>query len=96
MQAEGEIVQLPTERAAPPKDFRMFFEEEHGHRLPVRTRMDEREPGGRAWAPSGNAIAYSAPEGDSYSTYVVDAETHRVTPGGFPAWLNDHTVIVQG
>ena len=30
MQAEGEIVQLPTERAAPPKDFRMFFEEEHG------------------------------------------------------------------
>ena len=53
---------------------------------------------GVAWAPRGNAIAYSAPEGDSYSTYVVDAdthETHRVTPGGFPTWLNDHTVIVQ-
>src|SRR6266487_6210404 len=30
MQAEGEIVQLPTERVAPPKDFRTFFEEEHG------------------------------------------------------------------
>ena len=29
MQAEGEIVQLPTERVAPPKDFRTFFEEEH-------------------------------------------------------------------
>src|SRR5438552_2524752 len=30
MQAEGEIVQLSTERVAPPKDFRIFFEEEHG------------------------------------------------------------------
>src|SRR5438552_10848421 len=30
MQAVGEIVQLPTERVAPPEDFRMFFEEEHG------------------------------------------------------------------
>jgi RNA polymerase sigma factor (sigma-70 family) len=30
MQAEGEIVQLLTEGVAPPKDFRMFFEEEHG------------------------------------------------------------------
>jgi len=30
MQAEGEIVQLPTERVAPPKDFRMFFEESTG------------------------------------------------------------------
>src|SRR6188472_3019049 len=29
MQAEGEIVQLPTERVAPPRDFRTFFEEEH-------------------------------------------------------------------
>jgi len=29
MQAEGEIVQLPTERVAPSKDFRTFFEEEH-------------------------------------------------------------------
>src|SRR6266550_8149969 len=29
MQAEGEIVQLPTERVAPSRDFRTFFEEEH-------------------------------------------------------------------
>ena len=35
MQAEGEIVQLPTERVAPPKDFRVFFEEEHGRLFKV-------------------------------------------------------------
>ena len=29
MQAEGEIVQLPTQRVAPSRDFRTFFEEEH-------------------------------------------------------------------
>jgi RNA polymerase sigma-70 factor, ECF subfamily len=29
MQAEGEVVQLPEQRVATPKDFRTFFEDEH-------------------------------------------------------------------
>jgi Tol biopolymer transport system component len=50
------------------------------------------------WAPDANLMAYSVVEGDWFATYVINAtsgETRRVTTGGFPAWLDDHTLIVQ-
>jgi dipeptidyl aminopeptidase/acylaminoacyl peptidase len=50
------------------------------------------------WAPHANLMAYSVAEGDWFATYVIDAtsgQTRRVTTGGFPVWLDDHTLIVQ-
>jgi Tol biopolymer transport system component len=51
-----------------------------------------------AWAPHGNALAFSLVEGDGYGTYVIDVSTgevRRVTSGGFPVWLDAHTLIVE-
>jgi Tol biopolymer transport system component len=50
------------------------------------------------WSPTGSYVAFSAPDGDTLSTYVVEVETHlvrRVGPGYVTAWLDDHRIIVH-
>jgi Tol biopolymer transport system component len=50
------------------------------------------------WSPTGSEIAFTTPDGDGFSTYAVDVNTHEVTrvaPGYLPAWLNDHQLIVH-
>jgi Tol biopolymer transport system component len=50
------------------------------------------------WSPTGSEIAFTSPEGDGYSTYAVDVNTHevrRVAPGYLPTWLSDHAMIVH-
>ena len=50
------------------------------------------------WSPTGAEIAFTAPEGDGFSTYTVDVNTRevrRVAPGYLPTWLGDHSMIVH-
>jgi Tol biopolymer transport system component len=50
------------------------------------------------WSPDGSELAFSAPDGDAFSSYVVDVNTHevrRVAPVFLPVWLNDQELIVH-